>query len=302
MERGLTLFGYSDRTTGLPGHEGGRWDAFLGTHDSRSSWAARLLSPVTSLAYRWYTRRLTAEVLSSPMPEHLAIILDGNRRFARQERLPEVTDGHEHGAQKVSEVVRWCDDLSVPVVTLWGLSIDNLKREPEELERIFEIVGQRLAVLERELGENGGSRRVRVVGRRELLPDDLRGRIDEVERKTASRGPRLLNIAVAYGGRDEILDAFKRMLRTRESAGESATDIAERLSAEDLYPHLYSPDVPEPDLIIRTSGEVRLGGLLLWQSVHSELYFCDVPWPAFRRIDFLRAVRSFQSRKRRYGQ
>ena len=296
------MFGYSDRTTGLPGHESGRWDAFLGAHDSRSSWAARLLSPVTSLAYRWYARRLTAEVLSSPMPEHLAIILDGNRRFARQERLPEVTDGHEHGAQKVSEVVRWCDDISVPVVTLWGLSIDNLKREPEELERIFEIVGQRLAVLERELAKNGGSRRVRVVGRRELLPDDLRGRIEEVERKTASQGPRLLNIAVAYGGRDEILDAVKRMLRTRGSAGESSRDIAEQLSAEDLYPHLYSPDVPEPDLIIRTSGEVRLGGLLLWQSVHSELYFCDVPWPAFRRIDFLRAVRSFQSRKRRYGQ
>ncbi len=229
------------------------------------------------------------------------MILDGNRRFARSSGLAEVTDGHRYGAGKVSEVVQWCDELSIPVVTLWALSTDNLRRNPDELSKILDIFGDRFEILCRDLANGPGKRQVRIVGRMDLLPDNLRQQIEEAERRTASCGPHRLNIAVAYGGRDEILDAVKRMLRVRGAAGESATGVAERLSKEDLQPYLYAPDMPEPDLIIRTSGELRLGGFLMWQSVYSELYFCDAPWPAFRKIDFLRAIRSFQARQRRYG-
>ena len=134
-----------------------------------------------------------------------------------------------------------------------------------------------------------------------MLPEDLQRRIRRAEELTDKSGPHLLNVAVAYGGRDEVLDAFRRMLRAKSASGESALEIAEKLRNEDLQTYLYAPDMPEPDLIIRTSGEVRLSGFLLWQSVYSELYFCDAPWPAFRNIDFLRAIRSFQQRQRRYG-
>ena len=267
----------------------------------RSTLRSRLLAPLTSIVYRWYENQLMAEVSPRPVPRHVAMILDGNRRFALQSGLPDVTDGHRYGADKVSEVVRWCDELSIPVVTLWALSTDNLERDSDELGKIFDVVRDRLDILSEDLANGSSKRLVRAVGRLELLPDDLRRQIEEAERKTASLGPFRLNVAVAYGGRDEILDAVRRMLLARGSSGESAIDIAGGLSKDDLQPYLYAPDEPEPELIIRTSGEVRLGGFLLWQSVYSELYFCEAPWPAFRKIDFLRAIRSFQERQRRYG-
>jgi short-chain Z-isoprenyl diphosphate synthase len=229
------------------------------------------------------------------------MILDGNRRFALRSKLIDPTEGHRYGAQKVREVVNWCDELGIPVVTLWGLSTENLKRSPEELDKLFQIMTQGLEDFGQAQRQGESHRRIRAVGCLELLPEDLRLSIEEVERISADSGPLLLNIAIAYGGRDEILDAFRRMLRSRGAAGEDVTQIAEHLSIEDLQPYLYAPDVPEPDLIIRTSGEVRLSGFLLWQSVHSELYFCDALWPAFRKIDFLRAIRNFQGRQRRFG-
>ena len=259
------------------------------------------LAPVSPLVYRLYAGHLMNGARSHPLPKHVAMILDGNRRFARHNGLPALADGYKHGGDKVSEVVGWCDDLSIPVVTLWGLSTENLERDPSELGKIFQIVGDRLRSLSREGAQGSTRRRIRAVGRLELLPDELREQIEAAERQTADFGPNILNVAVAYGGRDEILDAVKRLLRTRGGAGDSPVEIADSLSGDDLQPFLYAPDIPEPDLIIRTSGEVRLSGFLLWQSVHSELYFCDVPWPAFRKIDFLRAIRSFQARQRRFG-
>ena len=260
------------------------------------------MGPLTSIVYRWYTRQLMADVLSRPLPRHVAMIMDGNRRYARSSGLSEIADGYKHGADKVSEVMRWCDELKIPVITLWGLSTDNLSRNPNELSKLFEIVGDRVKVLSRDQVKGPTRRQVRTLGRVELLPDILRRRIEEATRETAGFGPHLLNIVVAYGGRDEIVDAFKRILLDRGSSGESAVEIAESFSKDDLQSYLYAPDVPEPELIIRTSGEVRLGGFLMWQSVYSELYFCDAPWPAFRKIDFLRAIRSFQARHRRFGQ
>ena len=268
-----------------------------------ASFGSKLLAPVTNLAYKWYARQLTAEVTSRPLPRHVAMILDGNRRFARNRGLPDIADGHRYGADKVSEVVKWCDELDIPVVTLWALSTDNLEnRDPGEVGKLFEILTNQIEVLSRDASNGEVKRHVRAMGSLDLLPEHVRTRIEASRQKSPESGSRLLNIALAYGGRDEILDAFRQMLRVRGTSGEDALEIAERLSKEDLQAYLYAPDVPEPDLIIRTSGEARLGGFLLWQSVYSELYFCDALWPAFRRIDFLRAIRSFQARQRRFGQ
>ncbi len=260
-----------------------------------------LLAPVSSLAYRWYTHQLTAEVRAHALPRHIALIADGNRRFARSMGLSELADGHRFGAEKVNQVVKWCDELSIPVVTLWILSTDNLDRSKDEVDMLFTILRERLSTLWEDQEDSPIKRQVTAVGNLDLLPDDLREQVEEARQRTSEYGPHRLNVAVAYGGRDEILDAIQSMIRSRAANGETAEEIADQLSPQDLQQYLYAPDVPEPDLIVRTSGEIRLGGFLLWQSVYSELYFCDAPWPAFRKIDFLRAIRSYQARQRRYG-
>jgi short-chain Z-isoprenyl diphosphate synthase len=229
------------------------------------------------------------------------MILDGNRRFARQLGLKNVTDGHRFGASKVTEVIRWCDQLGIDTVTLWGLSTDNFKRPPEELNELFAILQEQLRKLRTDNG-GAGRRRVRVLGRLEMLPAGVQDDLHRLEEETAADGPRALNIALAYGGRDEIVDAFRNMLVDRAARGETLGQIAESIRPEHLRPFLYAgPESPDPDLIIRTSGEVRLSGFLLWQSTNSELYFCDPYWPAFRKIDLLRAIRSYQQRQRRFG-
>ena len=268
---------------------------------SRRAWAlkSKVVAVPSAMVYGWYAGQLLTQVKSRRIPTHVAMILDGNRRYARGVGFADVTEGYRYGAMKVNEVVKWCDELKIPVVTLWGLSTDNLKRSPEELEKFFLFLSEKLQEFSKDPYK---SRRIRVVGRVDLLPPELRESIKVVERQTANTGPWQLNVALAYGGRDEILDAFKRVLHARGAQGESAAQIADSLCAGEIDKYLYAPDVPEPELIIRTSGEVRLSGFMLWQSVYSELYFCDSLWPAFRKIDFLRCVRSFQSRRRRYGQ
>ena len=267
------------------------------------SWCQALMRLTFSTPlYTWYTHILMAEVSARPMPQHVALILDGNRRFARLLGLEDVTEGHRHGAEKVKQLVQWCDELKIPVVTLWGLSTDNLKqRSPEELEEICQTVCERLADFCRAQTTATNHRRIKAVGQLQLLPEALRRQLAEAENLTASSGPWQLNIALAYDGRDEIVDAVKHLLRARAAAGRSILEVAEQMSIDDLQQSLYTPEVRPPDLIIRTSGEMRLSGFLLWQSVHSELYFCDALWPAFRKLDFLRAIRSFQKRQRRFG-
>ena len=264
----------------------------------RGAMPLRLLS---SFIHGLYSNRLLAQVKQHPLPQHVAMILDGNRRFARLQGLVDVAEGHRIGADKADEVIQWCDELRIPVVTLWGLSTDNLKRTPEELEKVFALVGAKLDQWLIDPANNPTKRQVNVIGRADNLSEDLRDKIKRVEEMTASAGPWQLNIAMGYGGRDEILDALRRLLLTRNEDGASLLEVADGLSVEEVRQHLYAPHVPEPDLIIRTSGEARLSGFLLWQSVYSELYFCDAFWPAFRKIDFLRALRSYQGRQRRYG-
>jgi short-chain Z-isoprenyl diphosphate synthase len=229
------------------------------------------------------------------------VLPDGNRRFAREAGLGSVAEGHRRGADTIERLVQWCDDLEIPVLTLWVLSTDNFQRPEGELSAIFSLVDERIDGLAEMQARSRFPRRIRAVGRRDLLPPATLAAIERVEKATAGNTAAELLVAVGYGGREEIVDAVRRMLADRIKRGDSLEGIAAGLEADEIAKFLYAPDVPDPDLIIRTSGELRLSGFMLWQSAYSEYYFCDVFWPAFRRIDFLRAIRSYSHRQRRRG-
>ena len=252
------------------------------------------------LVYRFYERQLERRVRSGPLPRHVGVILDGNRRYARKMGYSRVAEGHRRGADKVEELLGWCDELAIPVVTLWALSTDNLKRAPEELSTIFGLIEEKVEALQA-ADASTPRRRLRMVGRRELPPPSTQAAIAKAEEVTAANGPYELLVAVGYGGREEITDAVRRMLADRIRRGDSLEGIASGIEPDEISRYLYAPDIADPDLIIRTSGELRLSGFLLWQSAYSEYYFCDVFWPEFRRIDFLRAIRSYEERERRRG-
>jgi len=251
--------------------------------------------------YYLYLRRLRAKAQHWNHPRHLGVIMDGNRRYARESGLHDTLQGHHAGAEKVKEVLDWCYHLGIPVVTVWSFSVDNFQRSTREVEgllRLFEDKTREMAA-SRQVHEHRV--RIRYIGRLEMLPESLRQEIRRIEEMTAHYTQLQLNIAMAYGGREEITDAFKRYIAERVERGEKIDDILETFSDVSIEPYLYTSGQPEPDLILRTSGEVRLSGFLLWQSAHSEFYFCETNWPAFREIDFLRALRSYDERQRRYG-
>ncbi|ARD41183.1 isoprenyl transferase [Actinomyces gaoshouyii] len=255
--------------------------------------------------YQLYERRLSARLDSSRAPRHVGVILDGNRRWAKALGIG-ASQGHKRGADKIEEFLGWADDASVAVVTLWLLSTDNLSRDPAELAPLLDIIAQAVEDL-----AGSGRWRVRLVGAVDLLPAEVAARLraavaitapDAEPGRTGETDQRMeVNIAVGYGGRQEIADAVREILRERAAAGASLEEVAASLSEEDITDHLYTKGQPDPDLLIRTSGEQRLSGFLLWQSVHSEFYFCEVNWPAFRRVDFLRALRDYAGRERRMG-
>ena len=250
--------------------------------------------------YRLYAHRLREQVLSRPRPNHVAIIMDGNRRWAQREGLADPAAGHRRGADKILDVLGWCRALGIDEVTLWALSIENLDRSPEELSALLDVVTERLVGLDGRRGRPAPMR-VRVIGRRDALPERVRAAIDLAEKATASSPGPMCTFAVAYSGHDELVDACRETVRDLVAGGIPAGELPSRISAEELARHLYTNGQPDPELIIRTSGEVRLSGFLPWQSAHSEFYFCDAYWPVFREIDFLRALRTFQQRSRRYG-
>jgi short-chain Z-isoprenyl diphosphate synthase len=254
------------------------------------------------LAYRLYERQLDSEVRRGAIPQHVGVILDGNRRFARKVGLDSLMDGHRRGADNAERLVSWCDDLRIPVVTLWALSTDNFRRPNEELSAIFDIVEKKVDRFAELQERSRFPRRIRAVGRRDLLPDSTRAAIEQIEAATAANAAGELIVAVGYGGREEITDAVRQMIVDRLRNGDSLEGVASGLNPDEIAQYLYAPDVRDPDLIIRTSGELRLSGFMLWQSAYSEYYFCDVYWPEFRRIDFLRAIRSYAQRQRRRGE
>jgi short-chain Z-isoprenyl diphosphate synthase len=251
---------------------------------------------LVSLVYRLYEQHLAASLIGTAVPGHVGVILDGNRRWAKAGGF-EASEGHRAGGAKILEVLRWCEEAGVRTVTLWLLSTDNLTgRSPEELRGIFgiseDVAGQIAAT---------GRWKVHPVGALDLLPASTARRLKELEDQTRDVQGLHVNIAIGYGGRREIADAVRSLLQAHAAVGTSIEELAEILDVEHIAEHLYTRGQPDPDLVIRTSGEQRVGGFLLWQSVHTEFSFVDTFWPDFRKVDFLRALRQYAQRERRFG-
>ncbi len=250
--------------------------------------------------YWLYERRLEHSLDQAAMPKHIGLILDGNRRFARSSGL-DVRYGHHFGVRKLKTFLEWCLEFGVGHVTLFVFSTENFNRPPTEVQYLLDLFVHESAKLLDGLRLETEKVRVKVIGQRHKLPPKVLEASEALELSTAGHEGMLLTIALAYGGREEIVDAVKSLLAEAEGEGRSLTEVAEGLDAQQLNDHLYTAGQPDPDFIIRTSGEQRLSGFLLWQSAYSELYFCDALWPRFRRVDFMRALRDFQQRERRYG-
>ncbi|MWA06242.1 isoprenyl transferase [Actinomadura sp. LD22] len=250
---------------------------------------------VRDAVYRMYEHRVEASLPTDITPRHVGVILDGNRRWARSMGLADVNHGHQRGADKISELLQWSTEAGVEHVTLWLLSTDNLNRPANELDPLLEIIENTV----RELADEGWH--VKPVGALDLLPDKTARVLKDAGEATSGAPGLIVNVAVGYGGRREIADAVRSLLIEQASRGTSIEELAEGLEVEHIAEHLYTRGQPDPDLVIRTSGEQRLSGFMLWQSAHSEFYFCEVHWPDFRKVDFLRAMRSYAARHRRYG-
>jgi short-chain Z-isoprenyl diphosphate synthase len=256
--------------------------------------ANRTRARVKGFAYRAYERRLVGRLDRTRVPRHVGVILDGNRRWAKAAgSLPEA--GHQAGAQKIHELLGWCADAGVELVTLWLLSTDNLTRPEAELQPLLRIIENTVT----DLAEGGW--RVNPVGAVDLLPPETARVLKSAADATADRPGLLVNVAVGYGGRREIADAVRSLLQSHAAQGTSIEELAEVIDVEHIAEHLYTRGQPDPDLVIRTSGEQRLSGFLMWQSAYSEFYFCEALWPAFRKVDFLRALRDYAGRQRRFG-
>ncbi|HEY0487003.1 MAG TPA: isoprenyl transferase [Mycobacteriales bacterium] len=249
------------------------------------------------LLYSLYERRLTRALEDGPTPRHVGVIMDGNRRWAREMGLDDPAHGHRAGAQKIEHVLGWCRDAGVEVVTLWLLSTDNLSRPTAELAPLLRIIEGVVT----DLAAAGKPWDLRVVGALDLLPTDTAQLLKEAADATDGRPGPAVNVAIGYGGRREIADAVRSLLQEHVERGTTIEELAELLDVDHIGEHLYTRGQPDPDLVIRTSGEQRLSGFLLWQSAHSEFYFCDAYWPDFRRTHFLRALRDYANRHRRFG-
>jgi short-chain Z-isoprenyl diphosphate synthase len=254
---------------------------------------------VRDLLYALYERRISRQLTATQAqrPRHVALMLDGNRRWARDAGFADVNTGHRVGAAKIEDLLGWCDEAGVEVVTLFLLSTDNLTRPADELEPLLEII----ADVVDELSDPGAPWRLRVVGALDLLPASMAQRLSAAATRTVDRTGMQLNVAVGYGGRQEIADAVRKLLLQHAETGSSIEELAEVLDVDHIAAHLYTSGQPDPDLVIRTSGEQRLSGFLLWQSAHSEFWFCEAYWPEFRKVDFLRALRDYAARHRRFG-
>jgi short-chain Z-isoprenyl diphosphate synthase len=245
--------------------------------------------------YPAYEARVVRRLPTDRLPKHVGVMLDGNRRWARAVGA-DTAHGHRAGAANIEPLLGWCEEIGVEVVTLWLLSTDNLNRPSAELEPLLGIIGDAVETLAEQ-------RRWRLhpVGSLDLLPADVAERLKAAAESTRDVDGLLVNIAGGYGGRREIADAVRSLLQEQAAQGRTIEELAEVIDVEHIAEHLYTKGQPDPDLVIRTSGEQRLGGFLLWQSAQSEFYFCEAYWPDFRRVDFLRAVRAYAHRERRHG-
>ncbi len=259
-----------------------------------------MMQSLTRAAYALYARRLRARLAAATLPRHLAMVMDGNRRWARQMGFDDAKVGHRHGAEHLDVVLGWCAELGIQHVTVFVASVDNMrKRDADEVGNLMRMIEEIVAA---RLTRPGGLWQVHVAGRLDVLPDSTMHALKLAEEQTRRDGsPFHLNIAIGYDGREEIVNAVRSLLEHEARAGHHIDDIAQCLTADQIAAHLYTSGQPDPDLVIRTSGERRTSGFLLWQAAYSELHFCDVYWPGFRQVDFLRALRSYAARHRRFG-
>lgn len=242
-----------------------------------------------------YEVRLMNKLRNLPKPQHVGVILDGNRRWAAEQGGP-ASRGHRIGASRIQSLLEWCEEQGVEVVTLWLLSTENLNRNQSELIPLLRIIEKTAAEL-----ASTGRWRVNLVGAASALPNQTANALQSAQESTKGLTGLTVNMAVGYSGRRELVDSFKSYLEASAASGKSLDECIAEISAADIEAHLYTKGQPDPDLVIRTSGEQRLSGFLLWQTAHSEFWFTDAYWPDFRKIDFLRAIRDFGNRKRRFG-
>ncbi|MDR3075320.1 MAG: di-trans,poly-cis-decaprenylcistransferase [Candidatus Methanoplasma sp.] len=255
----------------------------------------RLLSRT---AYSKYERDLTRKILEGPMPKHIAMIMDGNRRYAAELLDGDSNEGHRRGEEKIEEMLEWCLELNIPHVTVYAFSTENFKRDKDEVDFIMKLSEAALYRMADNRKIHEKRVRIRVFGDRSTLPESVKEAIKYADERTSSYTEFNFNVAMAYGSRQEIVSAVRNIARKVADHELELDDISEELFSE----HLYTSDIPDPDLVLRTSGEIRISNFLLWQLAYSELYFSDVYWPGFRYIDLLRAIRSYQQRVRRYGE
>ena len=257
----------------------------------------RYLSQLLAGAFRDATeRQLLAKVASAPVPKHLAIIMDGNRRFAAGHALM-IEEGHERGKDKLEEILNWCLEVGLRVLTVYALSTENLNRPPEELEPLMDLFTRSFNEVAVDERVHRHKIRVRAFGNRAALPARVVEAIERAEAATRDYNEYRYNVAIAYGGREEIVLAIRKLAQEVRDGKLEPEAIDSALVASQLY----TADLPDPDLVFRTSGEERISNFLLWQSAYSELYFSDVLWPGLTKVEFLRAIRAFQNRQRRFG-
>jgi undecaprenyl diphosphate synthase len=252
--------------------------------------------PTAKFIYKFYEKKLSSEIKNKTIPKHIGIILDGNRRGSRKIGVDYIT-GYKLGAEKLEEVLDWCWELGVKVISCWIFSTENFSRPKDQVESIMKLAVEYFQKIRTDKRIMENEVRIRVLGRHKMLPKEVQEEIKKTEEATKNHERFDLNICMAYGGRAEIVDALKKILNKAEDGNIDLDDVDEELISN----HLYTDNIPDPDLIIRTSGEERLSGFLLWQSAFSEYYFTDVYWTLFRKIDLMRAIRSYQRRERRYG-
>ncbi len=260
------------------------------------STARGIAKAIADTAYSAYEKRLLAEVRKFPVPRHVAVIMDGNRRYAEEMELLQ-NEGHKRGKDKLEQMLDWCLLLDIRVLTVYAFSTENMKRNSDEVESLMNMFEENFKKVGDDARVHRHHIRIRAIGQIELLPDKVQRAIRYAEERTRSYTDYTYNIAVAYGSRQEIITAIKQIAR-KATAGEiTIDDIDEKLMSK----FLYTDGLPDPDLVLRTSGEERISNFLLWQAAYSELYFSDVYWPTFSLLDFLRAIRSYQLRRRRFG-
>ncbi|MBQ8018734.1 MAG: di-trans,poly-cis-decaprenylcistransferase [Methanobrevibacter sp.] len=250
-----------------------------------------------NILYRLYEWYITRDLKPEKMPKHVAIIMDGNRRYSKLQGNIDVVKGHEIGVDTLENVLDWSIELGIEIITVYAFSTENFNRPQHEVEGLMNLFVKNFKRLVNHEKILKNEVKVKVVGKTELLPENVREAIKEAEDATAHFNKRLFNIAIGYDGRLEIIDSFKKIIEQVQAGEITIDDVDEDLVSKNLY----TGGLDDPNLIIRTSGEERLSGFLLWQSSYSELYFCETLWPELRKVDFIRAIRSYQERERRFG-